>query len=265
MRKFNFKIKIVTTAVLVVSSLTLVAVGFGHYSKLAPKKQIEKKPRPDTLQAPACNPALLARMIKTARSLDFNQPDCTYRGMIDMTDENDTANSSHQLPFLFCRSGGRYYYLLGNNEVIHQDSLNIFIQNEQHKVVLSSQAIRINPPVIDLAAMGKSLQSEGYTLTSRLKGSHQTLSIINEEHLSIKEVTVSLDTVSKKLERIYIRQTDFGSPQDKHLDRVTDVRITEIQDRAVINQYPGPGGVIQRKNGHWELTNKYKDYELILL
>lgn len=265
MRKLNFKIKMIITAALATSSLTIAALGIARHKTTITKKRAAINHRTDSVQVPACDPVLLSKMISMARSLDFNQPKCTYAGIVDMEDKNDTTNNSRNLGFLFCRSGDHYYYRLGSNEVIHQGSLNILIQNEQHKVVLSRQAISVSPPVVDLALMGKNLQSEGYTLTARFTGRHQTLSIINEEHLSIKEISVSLDTISKKLERIYIRQSDFGSPQDKHLDRITDVRITKMDSGAAIGLYPDAANVIQNKGGKQELTGKYKDYELIIL
>jgi len=230
------------------------------------KKQTETSARKeDNAAAPVYDSLLLKRFTSAIRSLDFNRPICTYAGVINLDDPNDTSNSVHNLKFLFCRTGGGYYYRLGTTEIIHQGKLNIYVQHDQHKVVISGQQIVVQPPVKDLAGMMKYLQSENYELRNSSKGNKQTLALVNEQHLSCKELSVTLDINTGKLERIYSRLNDFGSPKDKGKDRVIDVRILQLSDRGDRSLYTSVDAVVRKENSRWALKGKYATYELIML
>jgi hypothetical protein len=185
--------------------------------------------------------------------------------VINLDDPNDTTNTVHHLNFEFCRIGDDYYYRLGNTEMIRQDSLNLFVTDDQRKVVISSRPIDMKPLVQDFSLIVKTLQSDGYVLTSTRKGAGQTLSLINEHHLSCKELSVTLDTASGKLERIYSRLTDIGSPMDKGKERTLDVQISKISGQADWAEHTRARDVVRRNGGKWVLTGKYAKYELIML
>ena len=211
------------------------------------------------------DPLLLKRFVDATRSLDFNRSECTYRGIVDLVDPNDTTNTSRNIRFLFCRQGSGYYYKVGNTEMIHDGENNVFIRHDQHRVVFSHQQVSVKSPIGDLDKMAARLKEDGYTLKKVNHGRLQTISFINEQHVTCKEMSVTLDTVSGKLQRLYARLTDFGSPKDKGLDRVMDVRITELSTHANRKAYPGINSVVVTSGGRKTLTAKYANYELIML
>lgn len=261
MKKTPLLIKAAGFITLVISGAALFAMAtLNHKKVVVPPHKTEQ-----IEVAPVYDSVLLNKFTTTIRSLDFNRKTCTYAGIINLDDPNDTTNTIHNIRFLFSRVADDYYYQLGQVEIIHQGKINVYIQNDQHKVVISDQRIQIPPPVKDLDLIMKSLSSENYTLHNTVKGSKQTLAIINEQHLSCKELAVTMDTVSGKLERIYTRLNDFGSPMDKGKDRVIDVSISQISGEANRRQYPAAGAIVRMKNDKWELTEKYSNYELIRL
>lgn len=256
-------IKWIIIAVLLISAAALFAME--HHRKPRENKGRNHAAKAAPAHIPVYDSLLLKKFTKAIRSLDFNRPTCTYAGVIGMDDPNDTTNTAHHIDFLFCRDGEEYYYRLGTVEIIHRGELNVYVQHDQHKVVLSAQKIVIQPPVKDMAPMIKSLQSENYELRSTGKGSKQTLSLVNEHHFSCKELSVTIDTASGQLERIYSRLNDFGSPMDKGKDRVIDVRIQQISGRANRKLYPRAEDIVKGGNGKWSLRDKYATYELIML
>jgi hypothetical protein len=249
-------------AILLVSSATLLAYAVGHHrGKGVPATQATVK-QPDEKPL-VYDSVMLRRLVSAVHSLDFNRRICTYKGVINMVNNNDTTKNVRGLKFTFCRTGDRYYYQVGSSELIHQDSLNVFILHDQHKIVLSKETINLKPPMNDLGKIEDLLRSESYTLKSSVNGVSQTLSLVNEYHISRKEFSVTLDTVTGRLQRIYTRLTDFGDPMDKHKERTMDVRLLLMQDRADMGLYPSTGHVVQMGAEGWELTSFYKNYELI--
>ncbi|HVW13049.1 MAG TPA: hypothetical protein VHB54_04465 [Mucilaginibacter sp.] len=263
MKKIYLKPKLIITGIFVLASAALVAGAIGKHLG-APVKRHARHIVAASVEEPIIyDSVLLKKFISAIRSLDFNQPECTYKGIVDLEDGNDTTNNVHNLRFSFCRSGKNYYYQVGNAEIIHHDGINLYIQHDQHKIALSGEAITIKSPVTNIPLIEKTLQGEHYTLQHSQKGNMQTLSLINEHHISCKEISVTLDTVSGKLKQIYTRLTDFGSPADKNKERTMNVTLTEVKDQAEINAYPSWERFVKRSGGKWELTDAYRDYELI--
>lgn len=263
MKKTNHTFRLIALAFLLACGAAVLAM---EHQRVNIKPQLpssKTKTQPDVV--PSYDPALIKKMIMASRSLDFNRPECTYSGDVDLTDLNDTLNSLHHIHFQFCRSGDQYYYHLANVEIIHEGNLNVFIQNDQRKVVVSNERIAIRPPVNGLDSIMKALSGESYALKNIIKGKNQTLSLVNERHLSCKEFAVTLDTVTGKLEHIHARLSDFGSPKDKGLDRLMDVSISGISYHADREQFPLIRDVIHKGKDRWLLTDKYKSYELIML
>jgi hypothetical protein len=262
MKKIRYKLRIAVLIVLATGGVIWVAVAIEHRHTsrvILPKKQIIKEPEI------TYDSVLLRKFTSTIRSLDFNRRNCAYAGMINLDDPNDTTNTVHHLNFRFCRVAGDYYYRLGNTEMIHKGKLDLYVENDQRKVVISSRPIEIQAPVQDFNLMVKTLRSESYALTGSVKGGKQKLSLINEHHFSCKELSVTLDTASGQLERIYSRMTDIGSPMDKGKERTLDVQLLEISGHADRHLYPETGDVVRMKDGKWTLTGKYSTYELIML
>jgi len=254
---------------------TLVLITFGSMAVvLAWAVQSHSKNQPAPLKKASgqgkerpliYDPALLARFQHLTAELNFNKKHCTYAGSIDMTDPADSTNTATGIGFLFSRSGDDYYYKLGNTETIHRDGLNIFIRHDQRKVVVSKQDISVHAPVGSTMLIEKNLRDEHYTLTEKKSGASKTLTILNERHLACKELTMTYDTVSGKLQKIYARLTDPGNFLNKNRDRVTQVWISRMEETDVLAAYPSVNDVVRRAGEQWALAPAYANYELIIL
>ncbi len=263
MKKIHIKPRFIVTGVLLLTSAALVTAAINRHKENT-VNAVRHAVTPATREEPIIYDSVqLRKFIKTIHSLDFNQKECTYSGVVNLEDGNDTTNNVKNLEFLFSRSGSNYYYKLGNIDIIYHDGINVYVQHDQHKIVLSGQAINVKPPLDNIGIIEKGLQSEHYTLRHSSNGSRETLSLVNEHHISCKEIAVTLDTVSGKLTRLYTRTTDFGSPADQHKDRIMDVKITEIKSRANMELYPSWQRFVRKSDGKWQVTEAYQNYELI--
>jgi hypothetical protein len=264
MNKVNYKIKVVgIIAVLGASTMLALAVKFvKRNQQMAVKKTVHPLVK---LKQLVYDPALLRKFEKLAGEFDFNKTLCTYAGVINIEDGKDSTNSVRGLEFLFSKVNKDFYYRLGKTETIHQNGLNVFIQHEQDKVVLSNPNVVMKSPVNNVQLLQKNLRSEGYELHTSVSGNNRTLSLINDTHITCKEFSVSYDTVSDKLVRIYTRLSDFGDPLNKKKDRVIEINISTLQDKASLGRYPLLNDVLYKAGGKWKLTAKYAKNELIIM
>ncbi|WP_302903240.1 hypothetical protein [Mucilaginibacter sp. BT774] len=211
------------------------------------------------------DPALLRQLEQLAAQLDFNKQQCTYSGIINVDDGGDTTASVHNLEFLFSRSGKDFYYRMGNTETIHEDGVNLFIQHEQNKIVLSHNDMVVQSPVTNLATIEKNLRYEDYDLVGANEGGGKKISLLNNTHITCKELSMTYDTISGKLQKLYTRFSDIADPLNKEKDRVISVSIKGIEDNSHLGHYPRLHDVITATDGNRHLKNKYANYELILL
>ena len=263
MKKINIKLKIIL-AMAAISTITALAwaVEFHKKDHLQP---VKKQAGVAGKQEHTYDPELLARFEKIGTQMDFNKQHCTYSGVINVDDGSDTTLTVHGIEFLFCRSGKDFYYRMGNTETIHENGLNIFIQQEQHRVVLSAQDLVVKPPVTDLHAIEKSLRYEDYDLVCNASGGLKTLSVLNGHHVTCKELSFTYDTLSGKLEKIYTRFSNLADPLNKTLDRVVDISVRSIEDKDHLEQYTSSKDVLEKRGGKWRLKSRYATYELITL
>jgi len=208
---------------------------------------------------------LIEKMNDLTAQFDYNKPECTYAGMINMTDGRDSTHTVKGIRFLFCRKNKSFYYQVGNTETIHRDGLNIFIEHEQQKVVVSARNFDIKSPVHNTEGMEKMLRYENYALISRTDSATKTISVVNEHHISCKEISASYDTVSGNLKRIYTRLSDVTDPLNKKKERQVEVLFSRISGTGNLRLYPAVADVLEKEKGGWKLTTKYAKYELIRL
>lgn len=211
------------------------------------------------------DPSLLKQLEQLSAQLDFNKQYCTYSGMINVDDGGDTTASVHNLEFLFSRSGKDFYYQMGNTETIHEEGINLFIQHEQNKIVLSHNDIVVQSPVTDLGTIEKDLRYEDYDLVGSNEGGGKKISVLNNTHVTCKELSMTYDTISGKVQKIYTRLSNISDPLNKKKDRVISVSISGIEDNGHLGRYPHLHDIIASSDGNWRLKNKYANYELILL
>jgi hypothetical protein len=260
----RYKLRILLSVLLVgLVSVIAIAIEY-HHKKPAPvvKKTVLVPIKEPEIQY---DPVLLSKFKELTQELDFAKPHCTYAGTINIIDGKDSASTVLGIKFLFCRANKDFYYQVANTETIHQNGINVFIQHEQGKVVLSDQDMPLKSPVINLEELQKKLQYESYHLTSKMTGNSKVLSLLNDTHVTCKEISITYDTLSNKIEKLNTRLSDFSDPLNKKKDRLVELLITRVEDTGRLSKYPSVNDVVYQEDGKWKLTAKYAKYELIIL
>lgn len=156
------------------------------------------------------------------------------------------------------------YYKLGSTETINSGGQYISIDHQAKTIVLSEQKqlteSSIGLPVKDIRS---ALKAEQYKLSGKQIGHTQTMTLLNEHHISCKEYTLSYDTDTWQIIHIYARLTNFEYPLRKDKEKILDVAISRWDEQANVSQYLVAGDVVLRRGASWGTTEKFKAYELI--
>lgn len=209
--------------------------------------------------------AVLKKFNRLLLTLDFNRSAFEYSGRFNVRDGKDSTNNVRDLSFLFCRDGNTFYSKLGNTENINEHGVNIYIQPDMKKIVISNQEYRIKSAITDVAEMVEKARSENYELKTSGSGAVKTISLLNERHITCKELSATYDTLSNNLQKIQVRFTDISDPLNKKKDRAVEIDINKLEQKADKRDFPSVRDIVKEVNGKAVLRPKYAGYELIII
>lgn len=255
----SLKKSVVIVPVLLTTGLAAWAVK----QKVWTKQQSAINKSAVTYVAPSYDPALLQKFREVIKSLDLKDKPYTCTGQISMMDKADTAGAIKGFNFVFSRNGNNCYYRLQDVEMLNAEHVYLVVDHANKRVVVSAQK-EIKMPVLgDGGKLAELLQSEDYQLKDKVEGRSETLTALNEHHLSCKEYAVTYDTVSHKINRIYTRLSDITDVTNKDKDRIIDLRISTLTEEAAVSSYLNVKKVLRQSGGQWKLQPAFSNYELI--
>lgn len=245
---------------------TLAAVGM-QFTPFKSDKNVERNKsnvKTDTVanKLPVYDEALLKTFRNVLSQFSAAKKTYTIAGTITLINKADTAENMNNVEFVICKNGDDFYYKQGAAESLNKDSLFLDINPTSKKVFLSAKRELSSVAIIDSAKLTQALQNENYTLKSDTTDRYQTISLINEDHPSCKQYTVTFDILSKRAVRMQMRLAAPEDPSDKKKERTVNIRISKFVDSADIDMYKKVSQIIN-KNG--ELTGNYINYKLITI
>jgi len=219
----------------------------------------------DTISlAPAPDKALLDKFNLLCKKMADVQGDYTLGGVINIVDKANPADKMDHVEFLFCKKGDEFYYKLGETLSLNEQGSYIYIDKPSKRVLLSSQKqVAYDPGFRQFADMTATIKSENYHLVSTINGNEQTISLINEHHISCKQYSLTFDKRSMMIKRLYMRLTDFAEPTRKDKEKIVDVSISRWDRTADLGMYLSKNKVIKKFNGRWKTVNEFRDYQLV--
>ncbi|OCX53373.1 hypothetical protein BEL04_03470 [Mucilaginibacter sp. PPCGB 2223] len=209
--------------------------------------------------------ASIRKLEDIAKNLDFGRPTYTITGNITVVNKEDSTQTMNAVAFILCKNKNEFYYKEGETETINQGGAYITINDRTKRVLVSPEKHVNTISIINIDQIKEALRSEKYQLHSTKKNNEETISMLNEYHISCKEYNLTYDTVSNKLTRVYTRLTNIHDPLNKAKDKIIDIRFTRSDNQADMNDYVTKNKVIYKSGKQWNLTAQYADYQLIQL
>ena len=264
------KIKLLIIAgifIIIITGLSLAATGWKRMSP--PKSALQKRvivPKKDTIYPePAYDPVLLKKFETICHLYDTVKNNYTISGMIDIVDHSDTTVKPAKLNFLICKQDDNFYYKLGNTVTVNAGGSYIYIDNQAKHILIGVQKSMQADQIGSLAGIGKTLKSEYYKMSSSIKGSVETISLLNEQHISMKQYSIAYDTVTMQMKHIFLRLSNTDQPLRKDNEKTIDVTVDNWIFRANLDSYLVEKYVTKDSRGAWKPFGNYAGYELTQL
>jgi hypothetical protein len=206
---------------------------------------------------------LVAKFEQVCRQFSNFKGNYTLAGIINIS---GVALPMKNIPFRFCKQGKEFYYLLGKTITLNESGCNLYIDRQSKSILVSRQKeIRYQENAMSqFGKLAEKISSENYTISNRITGSQQTISLVNEHHVSCKEYTVTFNKATLKISRLYMRLSSLDAPgTTAGRDKIVDVAVTEWSHTANLRSYLSVAKVAVLQNGNWIARNEFKNYHVV--
>jgi len=154
---------------------------------------------------------------------------------------------------------------MGNTETLNNKGIYLMVDHAKKEIFLGPQKVVTTPQIVDADKLNEVLSGENYDLTLRTEGKYQTLTLLNERHITCKEYAITYDTVSLKVTHIYARMSEFSDPLNKNKEKLLDVSFAQWDNEADVDKHINIYKILVQDGKILQLTADYKNYQLIRL
>lgn len=246
----------------------LIVVSFAGWSVqklLRPHAAAPKVVKQNTVPQKQYDPLVLKKLIAVLKGAAVNDKPYTIAGVMSAIDNADTTQKARNVNFLFSKNGNDCYYKVKDMEMLNAGEIYLFVDHVNKRMVLQGHKDINMPAPGNLDNIAEMLKSEQYNLIDKHEGPNETIALVDEQHLTCKEYRVTYDTVSLKINRIYVRMPQVTDVTNKKKDKSVDLRIGLFTTEAHPESYLDPRKLVKLENGRWSVTKAYADYQLITM
>jgi hypothetical protein len=220
--------------------------------------------RPDTAALKAPDKALVARFAAVCRNLADVPKNYTVAGNMTISNKAHPADNMKQVPFLFCKLGSSFYYQLGTTVTVNEQGLYLFIDRRAKSIILSQQKpVAYDTGWKQFADLGASIRDEHYQASDHRNGENETITLVNEQHVSCKQYAVTFNRHTMRILRLFLRLSNIDDPLNRDKEKTIEVTFLRWSNAADISKYLSPAQVVESAGKGWKTQKAFKQYRLV--
>lgn len=151
------------------------------------------------------------------------------KGQVKATDPSDTAESHVSSPFVFFRKGTTLYYATETQTIVNDTVAYMVADHESQNILVMPARTTMESPALPLATLTRSLKEDRYAITRQERDGVITFSLVNEKHISCKEMRIKVKADTKALLEAYYRFTDLDHLEDNDWDKEMTISYSDWQ------------------------------------
>lgn len=215
-------------------------------------------------QGPVRDGLIMARFETVCKKMTDVKGDYTLGGVMNIIDKANPATDMKNVDFLFCKKRDEFYYKLGTTATINQQDAYLYIDYKSKTVMLSQKKeVSYDEGLKQFGGLAGKLRGEEYKVIDKVEGNNETISLVNEQHISCKLYAVTFDTRSLKINRLRMRLTNQNDPLRTDNEKTVEVRISQWDNSADLSKYLTKSKVVKNVGKRWEAVNEFKNYRLV--
>ena len=215
-------------------------------------------------QGPIRDGLILARFETVCKKMTDVKGNYTLGGVMNIIDKAAPATDMKNVDFLFCKKRDEFYYKLGTTTTINEQDAYLYIDYKTKTVMLSQKKeVNYDEGLKQFSGLAAKLRGEDYKVIDKVEGNNETISLVNEQHISCKLYAVTFDTRSLKINRLRMRLTNQSDPLRTDNEKTVDVSISQWDSYADLSKYLTKNKVVRNAGKRWETVNEFKNYRLV--
>ncbi|THU38417.1 hypothetical protein FAM09_17255 [Niastella caeni] len=215
--------------------------------------------KPDPVQV-----AMMNELMTWLQPFDSSNTSYYVNGSLTAIDKTDTAHALKAVPYTMCKNGQQFYLRIGQTETINNANNYLFIDHAVKKMLLSDAQKVIQAPGLPVNQLYDYIKSEGFVFSKTVSNSRfQTITMLNPNHISYKELSVQYDSARKEVRKIFIRQAEVTDPMNADKEKWLTLVVKDWNDNPEAAKYLGLQKFIQKKQDEWVGAPAFADYDLI--
>jgi len=208
--------------------------------------------------------ALMNEMMSWLKPFDSTNTSYYLNGLLTALDKTDSANAMINVPYTVCKNGKQFYLQMGKTEIINNDAYYFFIDHAAQKMMLAKSKQVVQSGGFPVGELYDYIRSEGYVFKKETGNNRATsITMQNPRHIAYKELSVQYDSVSRQVNKIFMRQADVTDPMNADKEKWVTLVIKDWNDDPDAAQYLNLQKFVHQKSGEWINAPAYQDYELI--
>ena len=196
----------------------------------------------------------------------FDSSNISYylNGSLTAIDRIDSANALKDVPYIMCKNGQQFYLRIGQTETINNESNYLFIDHAVKKMLVGEARKIVQAPGIPVNELYDYIKSEGFAFSKTVSNNRlSTITMLNPNHISYKELSVQYDSARKQVRKLFIRQAEVTDPMNADKEKWLTLNVKDWNDDPETAKYMGLQKFIQKKQDEWVSAHGYENYELI--
>ena len=250
--------------VLVAGSLAIFMIawaGTKNFAWLGSPSQTRhvEKDRYDPLQA-----SLLTELNLLLSRFDSSNYSYSIEGSFTAIDRTDSAHAMRNIPYEFIKLGTTFHYRLGMTETLSTPEVCLYVDHDARKILMLPPKNTLQPGGLPFKELYRLVSEEGFTLSKNIETGSSLISVKNETHLSCKELSISYDSLSNSIHKIFMRLPDVMD----NLDADKETWITLVIKKW--NDDPDPKSLVKKnqfvkkdEKGNWVAVPPYTEYDVL--
>jgi len=220
--------------------------------------QVEKE-KFDPIQA-----SLLQELSTLLSRFDSTNYSYQIEGSFTAIDRTDSAHAMRNIPYEFYKVGSAFHYRLGRTETISTNDICLYVDHDARKMLVTPPKNTFQPGGLQFQDLYRLVKDEGFTLSKIKESGSALISVKNETHLSCKELSVTYDSLTSNIHKIFMRLPDITDNLDPEKETWITLIIKEWNDNPDPKSFVPKNQFIKKdEKGSWIAVPAYAEYDVI--
>lgn len=206
----------------------------------------------------------LAKLDRVAERMLSKRNQFFFTGTMLLPDPGPEEDRGKKVVFLFCSNGNSYYYKIGDMIFINDSGHITQIDTKAKKIFIHSQTENYTPEIFDVSKIRSAISSGEYQISGSEDGAKETVTLLNENHATCKEYSITYDSASFDVLRFYTRLTDISRPEEDGHGKILEINVSSWRNSEQIEAFlppllekikQGDYSMIDRAAGTFQVVN----------